>query len=594
MDKVSYVDRIKPTDISIYSYLEDLIKQNYQIPTFQREVVWEEANVKKLWDSIYKFYPLGSILVWKTDVKLQRHRKIGGHVISGDNFERAEYQYILDGQQRTTSLLTSIEGGIIEGKKDFDPTLYVDLTIEDSEEVDDESYKRRFLFWKEIDDEDGRLKANIGKKRRYDQGLIIKVKDIQKSYGEVEETLANYLKEDFRYGHPIMKQLRRIRSVLDNYRISLIELKGIHVSEVCEIFERINQEGKPLNIFDIVVAKTFRPENDYSKEFYLRDLISKFKSSNHSEYMKLDDLTYLQILAVLINKDIEDSGVLNITETYLNNIRAEQIEYVWEESQKAIMKTFDFFENHLRIKGPQLIPFRYFYMTIAYYFYKNKSPNYEIINQYFWYYSFHREDLLRNTTHLWRHISFLENNKNGSKPLFDRFVIDKNDLRGASYNSRNRLSRAILSLYASNDPRDWANPSRSVLSDVYYELTDKPNLHHVFPLDYIEKNRGNNKLDVNSLMNIAYLTQITNIKISNKNPIEYIKEYDKNNFAQVLNNHLISSNILDWAEENEIPSNGLDVFIEKRLNNIIEYLEKKLSGIRFEIIDTASSDEIEL
>ena len=98
MDKVSYVDRIKPTDISIYSYLEDLIKQNYQIPTFQREVVWEEANVKKLWDSIYKFYPLGSILVWKTDVKLQRHRKIGGHVISGDNFERAEYQYILDGQ----------------------------------------------------------------------------------------------------------------------------------------------------------------------------------------------------------------------------------------------------------------------------------------------------------------------------------------------------------------------------------------------------------------------------------------------------------------------------------------------------------------
>ena len=450
------------------------------------------------------------------------------------------------------------------------------------------------MFWKEIDDEDGRLKANIGKKRRYDQGLIIKVKDIQKSYGEVEETLANYLKEDFRYGHPIMKQLRRIRSVLDNYRISLIELKGINVSEVCEIFERINQEGKPLNIFDIVVAKTFRPENDYSKEFYLRDLISKFKSSNHSEYMKLDDLTYLQILAVLINKDIEDSGVLNITETYLNNIRAEQIEYVWEESQKAIMKTFDFFENHLRIKGPQLIPFRYFYMTIAYYFYKNKSPNYEIINQYFWYYSFHREDLLRNTTHLWRHISFLENNKNGSKPLFDRFVIDKNDLRGASYNSRNRLSRAILSLYASNDPRDWANPSRSVLSDVYYELTDKPNLHHVFPLDYIEKNRGNNKLDVNSLMNIAYLTQITNIKISNKNPIEYIKEYDKNNFAQVLNNHLISSNILDWAEENEIPSNGLDVFIEKRLNNIIEYLEKKLSGIRFEIIDTASSDEIEL
>ena len=69
--------------------------------------------MKKLWDSIYKFYPLGSILIWKTDVKLQNHRKVGGHVIGGEEFERVQYQYILDGQQRTTSLLTSIYGGEI-------------------------------------------------------------------------------------------------------------------------------------------------------------------------------------------------------------------------------------------------------------------------------------------------------------------------------------------------------------------------------------------------------------------------------------------------------------------------------------------------
>ena len=42
MSTVSYVDRIKPTDKGIYSYLEDLRNKNYQIPTFQREVVWEK------------------------------------------------------------------------------------------------------------------------------------------------------------------------------------------------------------------------------------------------------------------------------------------------------------------------------------------------------------------------------------------------------------------------------------------------------------------------------------------------------------------------------------------------------------------------
>jgi uncharacterized protein with ParB-like and HNH nuclease domain len=32
-------------------------------------------------------------------------------------------------------------------------------------------------------------------------------------------------------------------------------LRGIQIAEVCQIFERINREGQPLDTFDIVVAK---------------------------------------------------------------------------------------------------------------------------------------------------------------------------------------------------------------------------------------------------------------------------------------------------------------------------------------------------
>jgi len=588
---VNYSDRIKPTDKSIYSYLEDLLKRNYQIPTFQREVVWEKENVKKLWDSIYKFYPLGSVLIWKTDLQLQNHREIGGHIISDDDFNRVEYQYILDGQQRTTSLLTSIYGGQIEGKKDFDPTLYIDLTVEDIDEIDDESYKKRFLFWEEIDDDNGRIKANYQHKKRYEQGLILKLKDIKENYGDVERKLIQNPEGGYKdYNDPVWVQLRKIKEVLDNYRISLIELKGIQVSEVCQIFERINQAGKPLNIFDIVVAKTFRPSNHDVKGFYLRELINDFRSINQSNYMQIDDLTYLQILAVLINKTIDNSGVLNITDRYLNNVRAEQIERVWDRAKVAILKTFDFFENHLRLKGPQLIPFRYFYMTVAFYFYENPRPDYNFINKYFWYYSFHRDDLLSNTTHLWKHTSFLEAQKEGQNPAFDRFLIDKNSLRTASYSSRGRLSRAILSLFASRDPRDWANPNRSVLSDVYYILTDKPNLHHVFPLNYIEKNKGANSLDSNSLMNIVYLTQITNLRISDKNPMDYLKDYDCQEFENVLSSHLLPSDILTWARIDEMPDNALDIFIDTRIDYIINDLKQKLQAVKFEVIDTAEKE----
>ena len=63
------------------------------------------------------------------------------------------------------------------------------------------------------------------KRKRYDQGLIVKLKDIKENYGLIEENLVNKSEENYSYNHPVRKQLRKIKSVLDNYRISLIELK---------------------------------------------------------------------------------------------------------------------------------------------------------------------------------------------------------------------------------------------------------------------------------------------------------------------------------------------------------------------------------
>ena len=203
---MNYADRILPGNLSSTPILDSLLDKKYQIPTFQRQVVWDRESVKKLWDSIYKFYPLGSILIWQTASKLQEHREIGGHKISDENFSRVEYQYILDGQQRTTFLLTSIYGGTIEGREGFNPTLYIDLTILTQDEADDEGYKKRFLFWDEIDDRNGELKQNIGRKRKYEAGLIVKLKDIKENFGKVEKKLVENPDKEFTdYDHPLEK-----------------------------------------------------------------------------------------------------------------------------------------------------------------------------------------------------------------------------------------------------------------------------------------------------------------------------------------------------------------------------------------------------
>jgi hypothetical protein len=590
---MNFTDRIKPTDKGITTYLDELKNHDYQIPTFQRDVVWEKENVKKLWDSIYKFYPLGSILVWKTKIKLQNHREIGGHKISDTN-GKTEFLYILDGQQRTTSLLTSLYGGRIAGRENFDPSLYVDITIGNTDDTDDESYKKRFLYWDEIDDKDGTFRRNTGRKKKFNEGLILKLIDIKESYNDIQRKVIKHPEIDLNFDHAYIEELGRIKQVLDNYRLSFIELKGIQVSEVCQIFERINQAGKPLDIFDIVVAKTFRPETENDKGFYLRDLIEEFRSINNSLFLQIDDFDYLQIIAILIRENIENSGVHNITPRYLNDIKTEQIENIWDDTKNAILKTFDFFENTLNLKGPQLIPYRYFYLTISNYFYKNDNPNYDYLKKYFWFHSFHNDDLLSNTGDINNHISLLNSEKFDNETKFDRFLINKVTLRNASYSSKGRISRAILALYSSKQPKDWKFTDRNVIADNFFFSTDKPNLHHVFPTNYISNNRENNKLDNNSLMNIAYITQITNLEISDKNPLDYIKDYDKNpDFKNVIKTHLLPNQILEWSSMPEMPSDALDKFIEERIDLIIDELKENLGKINIEIIDTQEKQEVE-
>lgn len=586
----SHPDRIKPDSFGITTYLENLRKGQYQIPTFQREVVWDRNRVKRLWDSISKFYPLGSILVWLTDTRLHNHRQIGGYPLPEKPVGQ-QFHYLLDGQQRTTALLTSIYGWGTE--KDDHPAsyLFVDLTVEDSDEIEDESWRERFLFWDEIDDRGGELLRNSGRQKRYEAELIVKLKDVVHAYSDLERQLEEAGHRA--YEDPAKAQLRRFRRVLDNYRLSFINLSGIEVSEVCQIFERINQAGQPLSIFDIVVAKTFRPKDEGTSEFYLRGMFEGFRHELDragSGYAEVDDKTLLQILAVLVRDSLPDAKVLNITDGYLNVLRSEHLEAVWEDGKRAMRKVFDFLDNHLRLPGPALVPYRYFYMSLASYFFRNDAPDYDLLRRYFWYFSFHNDDLLSNTTHLKDHIRRFHEARGGGDFGFDRFLIDRDRLRDTTYSSRGRLSRAVLALFAHQDPRDWALPKKSVLTSVYYTLTDHPNLHHVFPRAFCDKHLGERGRYANSLLNIAFLTQITNLRISNRNPLEYLQDYIGPRFHDVLQTHLLPGLLQQWAEAADMPDDALDRFIEARLELVLAQLRQYLPEIPFEVIDTRSSD----
>ena len=69
------------------------------IPEIQRPFVWPAKKVRDLLDSLYKGYPVGYLIIWKSNnVKLKDGSKSGGKKI------------LIDGQQRIGALTAAILG----------------------------------------------------------------------------------------------------------------------------------------------------------------------------------------------------------------------------------------------------------------------------------------------------------------------------------------------------------------------------------------------------------------------------------------------------------------------------------------------------
>ena len=94
--------KLQRTSIQISSLVDGIDRRQLRLPEIQRDYVWKPAQVDGLVDSLYREYPSGSILLWETDDAVEERRaKIEP---TGAPPAGKAVQYLLDGQQRLTSL----------------------------------------------------------------------------------------------------------------------------------------------------------------------------------------------------------------------------------------------------------------------------------------------------------------------------------------------------------------------------------------------------------------------------------------------------------------------------------------------------------
>jgi hypothetical protein len=331
-------EALKITDV-----IDRLRKDEFLIPTFQRDFVWQPENIRKLWDSIYRFYPVGSLLYGETDSYLHTHRRLGGFNFPHDEDtvkKFKEWKYILDGQQRATSLLVSFIGGTgrVEDNENFDYTMYFDAT------------KGEFFFAGELEN----------REKTADTRFLVRLRDVpQWSFTFYKEIAAVQ-----GFNQIIENNLQQLSNIFTNYKIAVVRIKGVEVSEVCEIFERINQEGKKLHPVDIIVARTYRLENPAKKDkgFYLRDNLAELRErlvESGSRFKEIDDLNLIQMFALCLRKlDTGKRSGYGITPAALDNLKTADFETQWDNARKSILDTVKLLSD-FKVHGPGMLPYIY-------------------------------------------------------------------------------------------------------------------------------------------------------------------------------------------------------------------------------------------
>ncbi len=220
-----------PSNVPITSLIEDIDMGKLGLPELQRPFVWPNVNVRDLFDSLYRGYPAGFLLFWKTGGE-------GGlkNIGIGPKQHVPELA-IVDGQQRLTSLYAVIKGAEVlraNFKKEkieiaFNP-LSQRFDVADAAIRKDRSYI-----------------PNISK--LWEPGFD--TVDFREAFVEQLSQSRELSKDDSR---AIEKSINHLRN-LTSYSFTALTLNAsVDEQTIAEVFVRINGKGKALNQADFIMT----------------------------------------------------------------------------------------------------------------------------------------------------------------------------------------------------------------------------------------------------------------------------------------------------------------------------------------------------
>lgn len=494
----------KSSDESIYDIMKYIEDGDYRVPRFQRDFVWDVKKSAELIDSIFRGFPIGSVIIWNTKTALSEIRDFGGIKIPGKKKGRYT-SYIIDGQQRLTSIYFAMKGLKTGNGQDFSK-ICVCLTSKGDEQI----------VYSEIP-------------KDADEKDFILLKDLYS-----REHLNGHLSNRKLYYDKIMNQ----------YNVSVIEIddESLGMEQVVEIFERLNLGGKKLSMFSIIAARSYDEKSGFDLTRKYEELNNKLVDSN---YGKINDAVFLQIIAACLIGRVKKADILK-------KLKDSDIRNSYDKIEKALLEAIDHLKGEkYGVSVSALLPYERLLVPFTYFHYKQGSRQItktkeSYLLDFFWRCVITKRYGGSADTNTEADLTKIQLILKGDKPSQESIVLSPQSIvEEGRFVLTSGFAVGMLCLMAQAHPKSFAEGRTIDITNEAVSNSSKKQYHHFFPKQspVILKNKEY-KAYVNNVVNIIFMDAVTNTQISNKNPSKYIREFSKKSprLSNKLKSHYISRN----------------------------------------------------
>lgn len=470
--------------MKLSTILDQIDSQDMALPEFQRGYVWNRQQVRSLFTSLYKGYPIGGFMTWNTAVATARTR-------GGEIDRDGSVKLLLDGQQRATTLYGVMRGvppKFFEGNAQAFTDLYFNV------------YEEVFEFYAPV-----KMKDNPG---------WINVSEL------MVKNVENYLSS-----HPDIAKLgpaEMLRVMARITKLADVQHRDVHIEEVSgsdktidvvvDIFNRVNSGGTKLSKGDLALAKICASWPEARAEM----------NGHRSKWEAAGYRFTLEWLLRNVNAVVTGEALF----TALAPVAEEDIRKGLKETAGLVSVALDVIAARLGLDFDRVFPARFAVPIIARYLHNNNGrfPNaVERDRILTWYIHAAMWGRFAGSTESYLNVDLRAVDENGIEGLMTQMLRSRGDLtvREADFGGNTIGARFYPMLYMLTRTQGAKDFTTGIaLSAHMLGRNSSLQVHHIFPKARLYE-AGYTKEEVNAVANYCFLTQDANLDITDRDPAEY-------------------------------------------------------------------------